>query len=98
MSRWRNYTNLAQRKLSEKSDLLKAGLYFLIHPDKLCTSKIFTAVEKISHSFISNFKFEESESQVKVHLTYFAKLYFSNCKYSLRVLRQRLALKNLVRN
>ena len=48
-------TNLIQYELSqEESDLLKAGLYFSIQPDKIRKSEIFTTFEKIHRSFISN--------------------------------------------
>ena len=41
-------TNLTQHELSqEESDLPKAGLYFLIQPDKIRKSEIFTTFEKI---------------------------------------------------
>ena len=43
-------TNLTQYELfQEESDLLKAGLYFSIQPDKTQKSKIFTTFEKIHH-------------------------------------------------
>ena len=52
-------TNLTQYELSqEDSDLLKAGLYFSIQPDK-----------KIHRSFIKNLKSEETKSQIKAHLS-----------------------------
>ena len=48
-------TNLTQYELSqEESDLLKAGLYFSIQPDKIRKSEIFTTFEKIHRSFINN--------------------------------------------
>ena len=47
--------NLTQNELSqEESDLLKAGLYFSIHPDKIQKSKIFTTFEKIHRLFLNN--------------------------------------------
>ena len=50
-------TKLKQYELSqEKSDLIKAGLYFSIHPDKSRISKIFTTFDKIHRSFINNLK------------------------------------------
>ena len=50
-------TNHTQYKLSqEESDLLKAGLYFSIQPDKIRKSEIFTTFEKIHRSFLNNFK------------------------------------------
>ena len=46
-------TNLTQYELSqEESDLLKAGLYFSIQPDKIRKSEIFTTFEKIHRSFL----------------------------------------------
>ena len=44
--------NLTQYELfQEESDLLKAGLYFSIQPDKIRKSEIFTTFEKIHRSF-----------------------------------------------
>ena len=66
-------TKLTQYELSqEESDILKAGLYFSIQPDKILKSEIFTTFEKIHRSFLNNLKFEESKSQLKVHLLYLA--------------------------
>ena len=66
-------TNLTQYELSqEESDLLKAGLYFSIQPDKILKSEIFTTFEKIHCSFLNNLKYEESKSQLKAHLLYLA--------------------------
>ena len=48
-------TNLTQYELSqEESDLLKAGLYFSIQPDKIKKSEIFATFEKIHRSFLNN--------------------------------------------
>ena len=59
-------TNLTQYELSqEESDLLKAGLYFSIQPDKIRKSEIFTAFEKILYSFLNNLKSEETKIQIK---------------------------------
>ena len=56
-------TNLRQYELSqEEFNLLKAGLYFSIQPDKIQKSKIFTIFEKIHRSFINNLKSEETKS------------------------------------
>ena len=67
-------TNLTQYELSqEESNLLKAGLYFSIQPEKIWKSQIFTSFEKIHRSFLNNLKFEEAKSQIKVHLSYLAK-------------------------
>ena len=56
-------TKLAQYELSqEESDLLKAGLYFSIQPDKIRKSEIFTTFKKITRSFINNIKSEETKS------------------------------------
>ena len=66
-------TNLTQYELSqEEYDLLKAGLYFSIQPDKIRKSKIFTSSEKIHRSFVDNLKPEETRSQLKAHLSYLA--------------------------
>ena len=52
-------TNLTQDELSqEESDLLKAGVYFSIQPDKIRKSESFTSFEKIHHSFLNNLKWE----------------------------------------
>ena len=82
-------TNLTQYELSqEESDLLKAGLYFSIQPDKIRKSKIFTTFEKIHYSFLNNLKSKETKSQIKGHLFYLANSYFYNYKPSPRILRQ----------
>ena len=47
-------TNLTQYELSQdKSDLLKAGLFFSIQPDKTRKCEIFTTFEKIHRSFLA---------------------------------------------
>ena len=52
-------TNLTKYELSqEEADLLKAGLYFSIQPDKIRKSEIFTTFEKTHRSFIDNLKSE----------------------------------------
>ena len=85
-------TNLTQHELSqEEPDLLKAGLYFSVQPDKIRKSEIF-------RSFINKIKSEETKSQIKVHLSYLANSYFYNCKPSPRVLRQCRFLRNLRKN
>ena len=93
-------TNLTLYKLSqEESDLLKAGLYFSIQPDKIRISEIFTTFEKIHHSFLNNLKSEETKSQIKAHLSYLANSYFYNYKPSPpRILRQDRVLRNLRKN
>ena len=56
--------NLTQHELSqEECDLLEAGLYFLIQPDKIQKSEIFTTFKKIHPSFLNNLKSEEIKSQ-----------------------------------
>ena len=56
--------NLSQSDLSqEESDLIKAGLYFSIRPNKIWKSKIFTTFEKLN-----NLKSEETKSQMRVYL------------------------------
>ena len=88
-----------QHKLSqEESDLLKAGLYFSIQPDKIRKSEIFTTFEKIHRSFLNNLKSEETKSQIKAHLSYLANSYFYNYKPSPRILRQHRVLRNLRKN
>ena len=92
-------TNLTQYELSqEESDLLKAGLYFSIQPDKIRKSEIFTAFEKTQRSFLNNLKSEETKSQIKAHLSYLANSYFHNYKPSPRILRQHRFLRNLRKN
>ena len=84
-------TTFTQYKLfQEESDLLKAGLYFSIQPDKIRKSEIFTTFEKIHRSFLNNLKSDETKSQIKAHLSYLANSYFCNYKHSPRVLRQHL--------
>ena len=59
-------------------DLLKASLYFSIQLDKIWKSQIFTTFEKIHRYFINNLNSEETKSQIKAHLSYFANSYFYN--------------------
>ena len=82
----------------EESDLLKAGLYFSIQPDKIRKSEIFTTFEKIHCSFLNNLKSEETKSQIKAHISYLANSYFYNYKPSPRILRQHRVLRNLRKN
>ena len=92
-------TNLTQYDLSqEESDLLKAGLYFSIQPDKIWKSEIFTTFEKIHRSFVNKLKSQETKSQIKMHLSYLANSYFYNYKPSPRILRQHRVLRNLRKN
>ena len=72
----------------EESDLLKAGLYFSIQPDKIRKCEIFTTFEKIHCSFLNNLKSEETKSQIKAHISYLANSYFYNDKPSPCILRQ----------
>ena len=66
-------TNLTLYELSQKeSNLLKAGLYFSIQPDKIRKSKIFTTFEKIHRSFLNSLISEETKSQIKTHLSHLA--------------------------
>ena len=66
-------TNLTQYELSqEESDLLKAGLYFSIQPDKIWKPEIFTTFEKIRCSFLNDLRSQETKSQIKGHLSYLA--------------------------
>ena len=56
-------TNLTQYELSqEESDLLKAGLYFSIQPDKIRKSKIFTIFENIYRTLINSLKPEGTKN------------------------------------
>ena len=90
-------SNLIQYELfQEESDLLETGLYFLIQPDKIRKSKIFTSIEKIHR--ISNLKSEETKNQMKAHLSYLTNSYFYNCKPSPRIQRQHRVLRNLRKN
>ena len=82
----------------EESDLLKAGLYFSIQPDKIRKSEIFTTFEKIRRSFLNNLKSEETKSQMKAHLQYLANSYFYNYKPAPRILRQHCVLQSLRKN
>ena len=92
-------TNLTQYELSqEESDLLKAGLYFSIQPDKIRKSEIFTTFEKVHRSFLNNLKSEETKSQIKAHFSYLANSYFYNYKPSPRILRQHRVSRNLRKN
>ena len=92
-------TNLTQYELSqEESDLLEAGLYFSIQPDKIQKSKIFTTFEKIHCLFLNNLKSKETKSQIKMHLSYLANSYFYNNKPFLHILRQHRILQNLRKN
>ena len=92
-------TNLTKYELTqEESDLLKAGLYFSIQPDKIQKSEIFTTFEKIHRSLLNNLKSEETRSQIKAHLSYLANSYFYNYKPSPRILRQHRVLRNLRKN
>ena len=91
-------TDLMQYELSqEESDLLKAGVYFSIQPNKIPKSKIFTAFEKIHHSFLSNLKYQETKSQIKAHVSYLADSYFYNYKPP-HILRQHRILQSLRKN
>ena len=82
-------TNLTQYELSqEEFDLIKAGLYFSIQPDKIQKSKIFATFEKFHRSFLNNLKSKETKTHIKAHLSYLAISYFYNCKPSPRILRQ----------
>ena len=92
-------TNLTQYKLSQgKSDLLKAGLYFSIQPDKIWKSEILTTFEKIHCLFINNLKSKETKSQIKAHLSYLPNSYLYNYKPSPRILHQHSILQNLRKN
>ena len=84
-------TNVTQYELSqEKTDLLKAGLYFSIQPEEIRKSEIFTTFEKIHLSFINNLKSEGNKTQIKAHLSYLANSYFYKYKPSPRILTSTL--------
>ena len=86
-------TNRTQYELSqEESDLLTAGLYFSIQPDKIRKSEIFTTFEKIHRSLINILKSKETKSQIKAHLSYIASSYFYDYRSSPRILRQHRVL------
>ena len=92
-------TNLTQYELfQEELDLLKAGLYFYIPPDKIWKSEIFTTFEKIYRTFINNLKSEETKNEIKAHLSYLVNSYFYNYKPSPWILRQNHVLRNLRKN
>ena len=92
-------TNLTQYEVSqEESNLLKAGLYFSIQPDKIRKSEIFATFEKIHRSFLSKLKSEKTKSQIKAHFSYLANSYSYNYKPSTRILRQHRVLRNLRKN
>ena len=93
-------TNLTQYELSqEEPDLLKAGLYFSIQPDQIQKSEIFTTFKKINLMlFLNNIKSEETQSQIKAHLSYLPNSYFYNYKPSPHILRQHRVLRNLRKN
>ena len=92
-------TNLTQYELSqEEADLVKAGLYLCIQPDKIRKFEILTTFEKIHYSLINNLESEETKNQIRAHLTYLANSYFYSYKPSPRILRQRRVLRNLRKN
>ena len=81
--------NLMQSQLSQKhTNLLKAGLYFSIQPDKIQKSKIFSTFEKINRSFINSLRSEETKIQTKVYLSYLANSYFYKYKPYPRILHE----------
>ena len=62
-------TNLTKHELiQEESDLLKAGLYFSIQPDKIQKSEILTTFEKIHCLFINSLKSKETKSHKSAYL------------------------------
>ena len=72
-------TIFGQYELSqEEFDIIKAGLYFSIQPDKTQKSEIFTTFEKIHHSFLNKFKSTKNENQTKLHLSYIANFTTTN--------------------
>ena len=92
-------TNLTQYELfQEESDLLRAGLYFSIQPDKVWKNEIFTTFEEIHRLFLNNLKSVETKSQIKAHLSFLVNSYFYNYKPSPHILRQNCVLWNLRKN
>ena len=92
-------TIFGQYELSkEEFDIIKAGLYFSIQPDKTQKSEIFTTFEKIHHSFLNKFKSTKNENQIKLHLSYLANFYFYNYKPFPRTLLSHRVLRNLTEN
>ena len=82
----------------EESDLLEAGLYFSIQPDKVRKSEIFTPFERIHRSFLGSLESEETKSWMRAPLSYLADSCFCNYKPSPRILRQHQVLRNLRKN
>ena len=64
----------------EESNLLKTGLSFLIHPDKIRKSDIFTIFEKIHCSFLNSLNFKKTKSPIKAHLSFLLILIFTTTK------------------
>ena len=92
-------TNLTQYELSqEEFDLLKTDLYFSNQPGKIQISEIFTTFEKIHLLFLNNLKSEETNSQIKAHISHLANSYFYNYKPSPRIQRQHRVLRKLRKN
>ena len=80
-------TNLTKYELTQKeSDLLQAGLYFSIQPDKISKSEIFATFEKIHHSFLNNLKFEETKNHIKAHLSILLILIFTTTNLLISVI------------
>ena len=88
-----------QSELSQKkSDLLKVCLCFLIQPDNIGKSEIFTTLDKICRSILNNLKSKETKSLIKVHLSHLANSSFYNYKPFRHILRQHRVLRNLRKN
>ena len=81
-----------------RTDLLKAGLYFSIQPDRIRKFEIFSTFKKIHCLFLNNLKSQEIKSQVKAHLSYLPNSYFRNYKLSPHILCQHCVLQNLRKN
>ena len=79
----------------EEPDLFKAGLYFSIQPDQIQKSEIFTTFKKIHCSFLNNIKSEETQSQIKAHLSYLPNSYFYDYKPPPHILHQHRVLQNI---
>ena len=60
-------TNLMQYKLSQgETDLIKAGLYFSIQPDKIRKSEIFNTFEKIHCLFLNSRENQKSDKSASL--------------------------------
>ena len=92
-------TNLTQYELSQKEfDLLKAGLFFSIQPDKIRKSETISFFEKIHHSVINKRKSKETKNMIKVYIAYLPNSHFYNYKSFSWILGLHLVLRNFRKN